>query len=74
MNSESVVRNICESMRECLMDAKKARGNAREFNVFITRARRWQEMLEDYVTAQEARKLFLQAYNDVFSISRRNSR
>jgi len=52
-------------MRECLMYAKKARGNTKEFNTFIARARRWQGMLQDYVSDQEARKLFLQAYRDI---------
>lgn len=72
MNSDTVVCNICESMRECLIDAKKARGNAGEFNTFMTRARRWQMLLLDYMSGQEARQLFLQAYNDIFSVPRRN--
>ena len=65
MNSEKAVQNICESMRDCLRYAKKARGNTKEFNTFIARARRWQEMLQDYMSSQEARTLFLQAYRDI---------
>lgn len=67
MNTETVVRNIDESMRDCLRYAKKARGHPGEFKEFIKRARRWQALLTDYMTDQEARARYQQAYNDIFA-------
>lgn len=65
MNTETVVRNIDESMRDCLRYAKKAHPNERR--AFMERARRWQVLLTDYMTDQEARARYLQAYNDIFN-------
>jgi hypothetical protein len=70
MNSDSIVRHIEESMCECLTYAKKAGGNTNEFTMFITRARRWQVMLSDYMSEQEAQGCFLQAYHDILGQKR----
>jgi 3-hydroxyisobutyrate dehydrogenase-like beta-hydroxyacid dehydrogenase len=70
MNSDSIVRHIEESMCECLTYAKKAGGNPDKFTMFMTRARRWQVMLSDYMSEQEAQGRFLQAYRDILGQKR----
>jgi hypothetical protein len=70
MNSDSIVRHIEESMCECLTYAKKAHGNTSEFTMFMTRAQRWQVILSDYMSEQEARERFLQAYHDILGQKR----
>ena len=67
MNAETVIHNIDESMRDCLRYAKQARGNPGEFKRFIEQARRWRDLLTDYLSDEEARARYLQAYNDIFN-------
>lgn len=64
----AIVQSICESMRECLIQAKKVRrsGKPHESLDAVARARRWCEMLQDYMSEREARQIYDQAYHDIF--------
>jgi hypothetical protein len=68
MQSDSVIRNLDEAMRDCLHYAKKARNNPNEFKIFIERARRWQAEIAMYASEQEARRRFLAAYHEIMKL------
>jgi hypothetical protein len=66
MDTNSVIKNIDASMRDCLRYAKKARGkNAREYQKFIMLARRWRDLLTDHMSDQEAQAAYVRAWREV---------